>query len=188
MGYRYDKMIPPKPESMPVLEAYNGAETMWSFPCFYLNTEYPIDWHDYKLHDFLGWPDPRHPGHICQAVPDYGHSFSPASVWKYVDMDKAVKIHLLSEDEAYNATGSVVFDTVDEKGNEIDTEGLSATLTVRPEPEDWIIDITFNPSAPDFAGKPKDYFFNAYVQSDTGVEIFLRGILRLLPGPSSSGL
>ena len=190
MGYRTLDIPPVKPDEMlPVFEVYNGAPMKWSFPCFYFEVEQPIDWHDYHMHDHLGWPDPHHPGHACQALPDYyGLSFSPASVWNYLDMHKAKKIHLLSDYEGYSSTGSVVFDTVDGKGDSVTLTGLSATLAIRPAPEDWIVDITFNPAIAAFADKPKEFLFNSYIKSGSRIDLFLRGRLAVLPGPASSGL
>lgn len=193
MAYRLDNTPPPKPDDIlvPRFEVFNGAPLTWSFPCFYLEVKKPIDWHDYHMHDFLGWPAPDHPGHACQALPDYNPYLSPASVWNYVDMEKAIPIHFMSAHEGYQASGSVVFDTVDGRGETVSLTGLSATLAIRPEPEDWIIDITFNPGIPAFADKPKEFLFNSYIKQSGAngrVDTLMRGKLIVLPGPASNGL
>jgi len=201
MGYRYEQTPPPKPENfLPVFDMYNNERRTWSIPCFYLEVEKPIDWHDYHLHDHLGWPDPHYPGHACQALPDYGpYAFSPGSVWNYVDMNKAIKIHLLSEYEGYQATyGSndrlpvlIVFDEKDEQGNTIDTSDINVNGWIRAD-EDWIVDIEFDPTLDHFAGKPKEFLFNVYLQQYeetttdqwelTRKDLLLRGKLVILPG------
>ena len=189
MGYRFEHKPPVKPDdTLPVFEVYNGAPMTWSFPCFYFEVEKPLDWHDYKLHDHIGWPNPDSFDQICQAVPDYYEPFSPNAVWKYFDMDKAIKIHLLSDYENYQPAGSVVFDTVDRNGDTIDLTGVSAQLSIRQAPEDWIVDIEFDPSIAAFADKPKEFLFNSYVKSGDRIDLFLRGKLAVLPGPASSGL
>ena len=186
MGYRFDNRPPLKPDDLcPVFDAYNGAQMVWSFPCFYFEVEQPIDWHDHKSHDHFGWPYPRHPDQICQGVPSLGVP-SPNTLWEYVDMDKAKKIHLLSEYEDYSGA-SIVFDTVDEHGNEIDLTGVNADILIRNIPEDWVIDIIFAPTIDDFAGKPKEFMFNTYLQMGELQEIFFRGKLLVLPGPALNG-
>lgn len=182
MGYRFSDMPPRKPEDfLPVFDMFNNEKRVWSIPCFYFDVEKPIDWHDYKLHDHLGWPNPDVPGHICQALPDYGkYSFSPASVWHYVDMDNAIPIHLSSEYEGYT-TVSVVFDTVDEEGESVSTSGITAQGSIRSE-EDWIVDLTFDITIAHFAGKPKEYLFNVYIAGDDRKDLLVRGKLVVLPG------
>ena len=189
MAYRLDNTPPPKPDDFkaPRLEVYNGAPFVWSFPCFYLEVEKPIDWHDYHMHDFLGWPAPDHPGHSCQALPDYNPYLSPASVWSYVDMEKAIPIHL--KEEGYNLTGSVVFDDEDKE----DFPTIEAGLLIR-EDEDWIVDIMFYPQLPSFSDKPKEFMFNAFISSisdnilNNRIDTLMRGKLVVLPGPHHSKL
>ena len=186
MAYRLDNTPPPKPEDfLPVFDMHNNEKIVWSIPCFYFDQEQPIDWHDYRMHDYLGWPDPHHPGHACQALPDYGSdSFSPASVWTYIDMNKAIPIHLTSSEEAYSSTGVFVFDTKDEDGNNIDLTGLGTPMVTVRSDEDWIVDIVFNPQITQFSGKPKEYLFNVYLQTNDNArkDLLVRGKLVVLPG------
>lgn len=196
MAYRLENTPPPKPEEfLPVFDVYNNEIVAWSIPCFYFDQEQPIDWHDYRMHDYLGWPDPHHPGHACQALPDYGSdTFSPASVWTYIDMNKAIPIRFKSEYETYNTVSGteyvyefdVAFDHTDEDGNTVDTTGITATAAARSS-EDWIVDINFNVAIPQFAGKPKEFLFNVYTNLKEGSNVFkksllLRGKLVVLPG------
>ena len=183
MAYRLDDIPPKKPEDfLPILDMYNYEKRVWSIPCFYLDVEKPIDWHDYHMHDHIGWPDPHYPGHACQALPDYGsYTFSPGSVWQYVDMSKAIKIDLTSEYEGYLGA-SIVFDTVDEQGNTVNTSNIVTSATIRDD-EPWIVDLSFAPSIQHFAGKPKEFLFNSYL--DGGLnrkDLLLRGKLIVLPG------
>ncbi len=184
MGYRFEDIKPPLPEELlPVFDMYNNEIRTWSIPCFYLDVEKPIDWHDFKMHDYLGWPNPDKPGEICQALPDYNKSFSPASVWKYVDMDKAIPIHLLSDYEGYSANDaiSIVFDTEDREGNTISTTNIAKSGTIRTT-EDWIVDIEFNPTLPQFAGDSKEFIFNVYLNKTSRKDLLLRGKLVVKPG------
>lgn len=197
MGYKFNNAPPPKPNDMlPAFHVYNGSTETWSFPCYYLEVDQPIDWHDYHTHDFWGWPAPDHPDHICQMLPDYHHFLSPASVWKYIDMRKAIPIHLLSDYENYEPVGSVMFDEYDDNGDGINLTGVDAQIAIRPAPDDWIIDLYFNPSIAPFSDKPREFNFNAYFKMNSDQEsgiyhvdrhdIFLRGKLVVLPGPQSS--
>lgn len=189
MGYRTLDIPPAKPEDfLPVFDMYNNEVRTWTIPCFYFDQEKPIDWHDYRMHDYLGWPDPHKPGHACQALPDYGpYSFSPGSIWTYIDMNKAIPIHLLSDYENYEEQGVIAFDLYDEKGNEIDTSDITASVSIR-ESEDWLVDIMINPQIDHFAGKPKEYLFNVYLNEDPEAsehprkDLLVRGKLVVLPG------
>ena len=199
MGYRFDSAPPPKPDNLvPSFHVYNGSTASWSFPCYYLEVEPPIDWHDYRIHDFHGWPNPSHPDHICQMLPGCGYPLSPASVWRYIDMSKAIPIHLTSEYEGYDNLGSVVFDQYNGEGEAIDLTGVAADICIRPEPDDWIVDLFFDLSLPPFADKPKEFNFNSYFKMtadhESGIyhndhfDVFLRGKLVVLPGPQHNNL
>jgi len=185
MGYRTIDRPPAKPEDfLPIFDMYNNEDKTWAIPCFYFNVEKPIDWHDHMMHDFLGWPNPRKPDHICQALPDYGaYTFSPGTVWNYIDMNKAIPIHLSSEYEGYDSA-YIAFDEKDESGNDIDQEALAnigASAQIRTT-EDWIVDLSFSPRIEPFAGKPKEFIFNAYLARGNSVDHLLRAKLVLMPG------
>ena len=196
MGYRFDNTPPPKPDDVkvPRFEVYNGEIMQWSFPCYYLEVEKPIDWHDFKMHDHLGWPEPRKPGHICQALPDYEPHLSPAAVWRYVDMNKAIKIHLIKE--SYESSGNISFDKTDRNGDSVEElSKISSKVTIRPYPDDWIVDISFKPSLTQFADKPKEFLFNTYLNGIYEInntktsrrDLLLRGKLVVLPGGYTTG-
>lgn len=60
MSYRYNHE-PPNPEDMlPRYAIRNGATLKIAFGCYYLAL------HDRYKHDYVGWPSPMHPDHICQ--------------------------------------------------------------------------------------------------------------------------
>jgi hypothetical protein len=183
MAYRTLDRPPAKPEDfLPVFDMHNHEIRTWSIPCFYFNVEKPIDWHDYHMHDHLGWPDPHHPGHACQALPDYGpYAFSPGSVWNYVDMNKAIPIDLTSEYEGYTGA-TIALDTVDEDGNTVDVSNIVVNAEIR-DTEPWIVDLIFKPNITSFAGKPKEYLFNSYLNmGNDRKDLLLRGKLVILPG------
>lgn len=187
MGYRFDKPPMPDPEDLlPVFDMFNNEIRTWSIPCFYLDVEKPIDWHDPKCHDHWGWPRPDMPDHTCQAPWEHHRkALAPEAFWQYINMDYAVKIHLLSEYEGY--TGTVLeFDPVDEDGEAIDTSSIAHTIDIRQD-EDWIVDITFKPTLDHFAGKPQTFIFNAYAtEAADGTllrkDLLVRGRLVVLPG------
>ena len=196
MGYRLNDIRPPKPDSdHPIFDVTNNTIAIWSLPCFYIDVEKPVDWHDPKLHDHLGWPRPDMPDHVCQQPWEFIKSLSPDAKWRYIDMNRTKKIHFLSEyelDDAEWVEPSIVFDTVDEDGNAIDTSDIETYCWIR-EPEDWIIDLSFNPKLDGFAGKPKDYLFNAYISRySSGLapedpnliskDLLVRGRLLVFPG------
>lgn len=196
MGYRCN--IPPKPDPddlLPVFDVTNREIVKWSIPCFYLDVEKPIDWHDPKCHDHHGWPRPGMPDHVCQSPWEHhGKALSPYSFWQYVDMDKAVKIHFRSEYEQYVSL-FLVFDEYDEEGAKIDTSDIQTLVRIRDE-EDWIIDVTFYPKLAHFAGKPKEFIFNLYATTQPtevwqhtdddikylATDLVVRGKLVVLPG------
>lgn len=121
MPYRTMKKPPLKPEAkLPVFSMHNGTDAVFSVPCFYLEIEPPEFWHDYHLHDHIGWPSHNHPDHICQRLPGnvcpvprllhpgqvpphplMPHGPHPHWVYEYVDMNKAEPIHWYSDDERY---------------------------------------------------------------------------------------
>lgn len=189
MGYRTCDRPPAKPEDfLPVFDMHNNEVRTWTIPCFYFDQEKPIDWHDYKMHDYLGWPNPNKPGHICQELPDYGsNTFSPWSVWTYIDMNKAIPIHLLSDYENYVRGCTIAFDPYDENGDEVDTSDITAAAAVRSA-QDWLVDIRIEPQIDHFAGKPKEYLFNVYLNENPETsehprkDLLVRGKLVVLPG------
>lgn len=183
MGYRFNDRPPRKPEDkLPIFDMFNNEMRTWSIPCFYLNVEKPIDWHDYKMHDHLGWPNPTKPGHICQALPDYEPwKLSPAAVWNYIDMNQAVKIHLKSMQDGPYESVVIAFDPFDEQGNAIDSSDIAKSGTIRTS-EDWIVDLSFVPTLDSFAGKPKEFLFNSYLVGPQRKDLLVRAKLVVLPG------
>lgn len=185
MGYRF---CDPKPidltDMFPVLDVTNYEIKCWSIPCFYLDIEKPVDWHDPKMHDHIGWPRPDMPDHICQRP----WELTPDILWEYIDMNKAKKIHLMSEYElagAGDAYAVFKFDEVDAEGNAIDVSGIDVETYIR-DPEDWIIDIIFKPQLPLFADKPKEFMFNLFYEreGELGVltkDLVMRGKLVVFP-------
>lgn len=185
MGYRHKTPPMPDPESMlPVFDMFNHESRTWSIPCFYLDVEKPIDWHDPKCHDHHGWPRPDMPDWVCNAPWEFHTgALSPDSFWQYVNMDNAVKIHLTSEYEGYTDF-DVVFDPYDSDGEEVDTSSIKTGIWVRQD-EDWIVDILFKPALPHFADKPKEFIFNAYAATGDDParkDLIVRGKLVVLPG------
>ena len=70
MGYRFNDK-PPKPEEhLRTFDVRNGAQMRATFGCYYAHKG-----HDPKVHDYYGWPDPRHPDDICQMLPDFVHPY-----------------------------------------------------------------------------------------------------------------
>lgn len=177
MGYRKPDIPMPMPDDfLPVFSVHNGEDATFSIPCFYLEIEPPEEWHDYHLHDHIGWPNPTHPDHICQRLEDFGHwhdcygqpMFHHANpclnhVFEYVDMDKATPIHWRSEFETldnpvtmFDRIAYVTFDQADEEDNIDSGKYVSYcgeyrivhAAGIRNAPDDHIIDVLFSVDGP----------------------------------------
>lgn len=191
MGYRFCDTHKPDPANMvPLFEVTNNTIGIWSLPCFYFNVDKPIDWHDPKFHDHIGWPEPRHIDNICQMPWEIFRPIEPDTKYHYIDMDKAIKIHLLSDYETDGAVSvdiSIVFDAVDESGETIDTSDIVTECWIS-ESEDWVINLGFQPTLSSFAGKPKEFMFNAYItrmselNTPLSKDLIVRGKLLVFPG------
>ena len=200
MGYRFEDIKPPKPdENLPIFDVVNNEVRMWSLPCFYLDVEKPIDWHDRDFHNHIGWPQPTRPDASCQR-----NQFLPPPIFEYIDMDKAIPIHFFGQYEGYvdeygiyynyNNAFQLVWDAYDESGEAITPPNVVTEVKIREIPDDHIIDITFKPAIDQFAGEPKSFKFNLYISKwaptdfdPSGFELMrkdliVRGRLVVLPG------
>ena len=185
MGYRIpDKPAPPEPDSrLPIFDIANNEITEWAIPCFYFTVDEPVDWHDTHLHDHRGWPTPTKPDASCQRPYwEYGY-MGPCAVFDYIDMDKAIPIHLLSEYEGYNNNYNPVQIVFDGDISSIDASGFI------DEDYDHIVRITFNPHLESFSGEPRDFIFNIYMnkyelgtQNIIDKKLLVRGKLLVFPG------
>lgn len=165
MAYRYEKHPPVKPELLvPRFEVRNGASTSIAFPCFYFEIDKPVDWHDHHYHDYIGWPAPSHPDHICQMVPDYSLWRDPAKVFNYVDMNKAVPIDLIAE--GYDGA-LAYFDDNDTTGK-YTSDSLVTTVEIDQD-EPWVVRIYVRPMLPEFPDKPIEFPFSLLVHAQAAV-------------------
>ena len=166
---------------LPIFDMFNGEVRTWSIPCFYLEVDRPIDWHDPKLHDHLGWPRPGHPDSICQSPWEYhAGALSPDTFWQYVDMDKASRIHLTSDYEWYEQI-EIELDDVDEEGEPVNHAAIDTSGWVDDD-EDWVVKLKFEPRLEQFAGAPKSFLFNAYATGGGRRDLVTRGNLLVFPG------
>lgn len=204
MPYRTMKPAPQKPEDkLPVFSVHNGADNSFGVPCFYLEVEPPERWHDYHLHDHIGWPSPKHPDHICQMPIDFPYPYS-REVFQYVDMDKAEPIHWKSNYENYDDNEAtriayLTFDQADKTDSlasgvyvtDLGEYTVTHACTIRDVPEDHVIDIDISIDGPAFNDKPQRLLFTLFTALDkSGVvskrEVVLRGWLEILPSASYS--
>ena len=165
MGYRFNDK-PPKPEEhLRTFDVRNGAQMRATFGCYYAH-----EGHDPKVHDYYGWPDPRHPDDICQMLPDFVHP--------YHNKDKRPlsfqPIHLL--EEGYTSA-IVVFEDRDF------VRHLNAKAWI-DEDDDCLVRMTVYAGLPTFSDKPKDVNFTLFVRkADREVsDAVCHGTLTVLPG------
>lgn len=186
MGYRRNIPEPPDPDDMlPVFEVANATTEVWSIPCYYLNIERPLDYHDAHLHDHIGWPGPGHPDHSCQRPWEYADGIALDTVYHYIDMEHAIPIHFMSDYETDNGQRQYQVNVqFDESNPQVDW-----TATIRNQPDDWIIDIAFNPtfSFEDLEDGPVELKFGVTLSGSRGVtgltsdSLLFRGKLVVLP-------
>lgn len=190
MAYRFDNTPPPKPELLvPKIDVRNGGTTIVAFPCFYLEMEKPVDWHDHHVHDHIGWPSPNHPDHICQKLPDYTKPPYFNGVYGYVDMDKVTPIHLIEEGYTQAILRMDSMDTAEK----VSSSSVNHRAYIS-EDEDWVVKIEFNPMLAEFKDKPIDFLFSLFVYSPESMDgssttigtydEVVRAMLTVLPGNS----
>ena len=63
----------------------------------------------------------------------------------------------------------------------VSTSNIDKSGTIRTT-EDWIVDIKFNPTLPQFAGDSKEFIFNVYLDRTSRKDLLLRGKLVVKPG------
>ena len=168
MAYRYNSEPAEKPEDMlPRYSVRNGATIDIVFKCYYYT---PGQGHDPHYHDYIGWPDPHHPGHACQmATPRDVDPRLPQPVLR--TLDDQVPIHLT--EEGYTET-VVVFD-------EDVSDGITCSASIGSE-DDYIVTAHFDTSFDTFEDNPKEYRFTLFVINGSIRDAVCRGILVVQPG------
>ncbi len=167
MGYRYGP--PPKPENMlHKFDVRNGAIMRMAFGCYYAENG-----HNRAFHDYVGWPDPRNPDHICQVKPVYDRHWHP-----FPNSKRPIKmtpIQLL--DEGYRYV-SVSFE---------DEEIAQHIIVTRAEidSEDQnIVRVSMRADFPVFHDKPLQTRFTVFIadELETTIDAVIHGIVVILPG------
>lgn len=171
MGYRKEDIPPLKPENaLPMFEVRNGAWADIAFPCYYLDV-HPA--HDRDIHDFFGYPNPRHPDRSCQeigAMPHHEHIM----FYEWIDFFHPHPIDLTSEEEGYEEAAVIL----DEP-----TEGL----TLRAEIDDVetnVVMLHVSANLEFFEDKPIERRFTLFVRAGDRMDQVVRGVISVLPGRS----
>lgn len=168
MGYRVNK-IPPKPEDMlPRFPIRNGSSTWTELECFYLDIK---PGHSPHWHDYVGWPDPHHPGNACQ-MPRHRDGFRWLSHGRIV-REKLTPIDLI--EEGFTAA-LISFD-------EPDAAHLTAQAAVDQD-NPHTISFGFSAELETFEDKPVEKRFTLFLynEEEEFYQSVLRGILVILPG------
>ena len=168
MAYRLNN-IPTKPEDMLIrYPIRNGAIKKVVFKCYYYT---PGQGHDPEYHDYIGWPDPHHPGHACQMA-------SPRDVDPSLPMpvlrvpDDQVPIHFI--EEGYT-DAIVVFDNADAY------DGISCSASI-DNTDDYMVIVKFDTFFPSFEDEPKEFRFTVFVTKEDARDAVCHGILIVQPG------
>jgi hypothetical protein len=163
MGYRIEDRRPSPEMLVPHVNLRNGGSTVIAFPCYYLEMEKPVDWHDHHVHDHIGWPYPGHPDHICQRVP--GHATADPNIpFDYVDMDKAIPIML--KDEGYT-DATVSIDSTDITGN-VSSSMIMAESYIDPD-DQWVVKVLFRALLEEVVGDALVFPFTVFAHADAGI-------------------
>lgn len=198
MGYRLQEPRPPKPRRNVVdlatpmrLFIHNGAIGHFAFPCWYqevLRPE-PAMIHDRRLHDHIGWPDPRHPDHICQAQVQHlgprelrpphrrphhvcrfalepskcNHKGGCKSCRHYLDARTVFPIHLGRSNNDVNGEGYTNFYVVivDHHGEIVPSSVINARAYV-DESEDWVVRLDVEPRLEHAINHPEEFRFTIF--------------------------
>lgn len=162
------------------LYVHNGTSANFAFPCWYQEVLPPVPakLHNRSLHDYHGWPNPRHPDHSCQLwIPDRPHhcvhGFKECSPFckHYIDYKRVVPIHLTSDYEGY--TGSEVA-WVDKP------EGITISSSI-DDVEDWVVRVHVDCLDPAALEEPQKYKFTVFVnnEDDEDRKMYRRDIVAL---------
>lgn len=177
MGYRYNH-IPPKPENMlPRFAVRNGATIRIALGCYYLQL------HDKRFHDYIGWPSPTHPDHICQVGTDtfrvhhhhHCHGSHPAYTGRYTLTGEEIDLI----DEGYQQV-QVVFEEPEQ------ASGIQNVVAYIDEDNPFIIYLKMDARFPTFSDKPKDLRFTVFIGNpgEGQVDAVCHAFLTVLPGPN----
>lgn len=163
MGYRFDDK-PPKPEdNLYRFAVRNGATAKISFGCYYLGK------HDSKLHDYLGWPNPKRVDAICQEISNF-RLFGKKN--KTIELQE---IHLT--EEGYDEV-AVAYESSEH------AEYLITEAYIDPD-DDNIIRVKITAKLPEFTDKPIDVRFTVFAKksSETQIDAVCHAMVSILPGP-----
>ena len=202
MGYR---KLEPKPApirrtleniSTPnIIYITNGTKSSFAFPCWYKEILPPVHAHPHNrlVHDFEGWPDPRHPDKSCQRW-DFAHKrcFLPGHEYcgihsehgghsrhcdDYLDMRKVFPIHLLKE--GYTKAEMIFHPTF--------ATTLSATCEI-DNADDWVVRANIHVSHEDYIDKGADIPYTVFIYSPDRTDIVSKGIVRVFPGMQTTSV
>ena len=165
MSYRYNEK-PPKPEDMlPRFDIRNGATIRLAFGCYYLAL------HDKHRHDYIGWPSPNHPDHICQVGrTKFGvrhHCSRYTLVGEEIDLI----------DEGYDTVG-IRFDDPEVASH------LDVIEAFIDDEDPYIIRVKIRADLDFFEDKPKETRFTLFIENrgDQLVDAVCHGFVTILPG------
>lgn len=196
MAYRLEEHKPHAPRrtltdiSTPTkIYVQNGTIAHLAFPCLYQEVHMPrhIRIHNRHIHDWLGWPTPTHPDHICQVWVDDLHEpmigFERHKIHpkKLIDLRKLRPIHLLSEYEGYQNV-SIALNANPEF---VDVE---SKLTVTGEidaQDDWVIRVTIDARDETALHFPKRYFMSVFVEGPGRRDLAVLAEVIVLPSSYS---
>lgn len=144
----------------------NGTIAHVAIPCYYQEIRKPVPaiHHDIGWHHHVGWPNPRHPDHICQLAYEPHdcryHKLHHGCLRcrHYLDASTIFPIHFNDDKERYESF--YVGITRDGEAIEED-EGIAMFANVDEE-EDWVIRLSIDANVEDAIDKPIVYRFTVY--------------------------
>lgn len=185
MGYRSIERPPKKPNrsmqdtsTRSRIYVQNGATANLAIPCWYkeVRRHKQAVPHCRDHHDHIGWPDPHHPDHSCQAY-DYAqidphHPERGYCGHNYVNIESMIPIHLI--EEGYTDIEVVLKDSP----SGITTSGYIDIY------EDWVVRVLFDVSDHPSLDEDKDIEYAVFAVKGNIRDVVMIGTLTILAGPN----
>lgn len=162
----------------------NGVTGYFAIPCWYNEMRHPVHTriHSVDHHDHIGWPNPDHPDHSCQAahkhyleIPYDHHHHGWHDVHHLIDMSSVFPIHL--KKEGYTSISVAL---------ENPPSGLKITGAIDPS-NDWIVRLSVIPKCNDILDEDVDVrytvFANGSFDGRDVTHMVTKGIIHIIAGP-----